>query len=129
MVLFAQDRLCPAPGQTPPPETGILTGSADAPNVVITGGTLTADERLRIEVLQDLTEERLLFALLDMQEGGASGEEVAVTENGTYTLPGFSGSAVSSLNITVNEYAALRDMIRNDYSGRLVDVLDVRVGA
>jgi hypothetical protein len=30
------------------------------------------------------------------------------------------------VEITVNNYAALWDMIRNDYGGRLVDVLDVR---
>ena len=42
-------------------------------------------------------------------------------------LPGFSGSAVGSLNITVNEYTELRDMIRNDYSGRLVDVLELKM--
>jgi hypothetical protein len=37
-------------------------------------------------------------------------------------LPGFAGSAVSTLEITVNEYTALREMIRNNYSGRLVKV-------
>ena len=112
-------------GHPNPPETGILTGKAAAPNVVVTGGTLTADERLRIQVLQDLTGERLLFTLLAMQEGGAAGEEVVVKENGAYNLPGFNGSALSNLAITVNDYAALRDMIREDYGGRLVDVLDV----
>ena len=115
-------------GHPNPPETGILTGKAAAPHVSVTGGTLTADERLRIKVLQDLTEERLLFALLDMQEDGATGEEVAVKENGAYSLPGFADSAVSSLNITVNDYNALWDMLRNDYSGSLVDVLDVKMG-
>ena len=30
-------------------------------------------------------------------------------------------------NHTVNDYDALWDMIRNDYSGRLVDVLDVKM--
>jgi len=51
----------------------------------------------------------------------------AVIANGeyTHTLPGFAGSAVSSLEITVHEYAALRTMIRNDYDSRLVDILDV----
>lgn len=40
-------------------------------------------------------------------------------------MPDFTGSAVSSLSITVNEYDALWEMIRNDYNGRLVDILDV----
>jgi hypothetical protein len=32
-----------------------------------------------------------------------------------------------SLTIKVNNYAALRTMIRNDYDGRLVDILDLQV--
>jgi hypothetical protein len=43
-------------------------------------------------------------------------------------LPGFSGSAVSSLSIRVDNYAALKTMVSNDYDGRLVDVLDVKMG-
>ncbi|MCI5180190.1 MAG: hypothetical protein D3911_12880, partial [Candidatus Electrothrix sp. AW3_4] len=57
--------------------------------------------------------------------GGVSGEETAVTQNGIYTVQGFSGSALSSLEITVDDYDALRSMIRDHYSGRLVDILDV----
>ena len=110
-------------------EAGILTGNAAAPLVTLTSGDMSADTKLRIQVLQDLPENRLLFSLLDMHEGGAAGAAVSVTQNGDYTLPGFAGSAVSSLNITVTTYAGLWDMIRNDYSGRLVDVLDLRVGA
>lgn len=116
----------PGLGQTPPPETGILSGKAAAPNVVITGGTLTADERLRIQVIQDLPGEKLLFSLLDMEEDGTAGDEVAVTENGTYTVPGFSGSALGSLEIRVDHYLALWSILRNTYSGRLVDILDVK---
>lgn len=109
-------------------EVGILTGNAAAPLVTVTDGDMSADTKLRIQVLQDLPENRLLFSLLDMHEGGAAGTAVSVTENGDYTLPGFAGSAVSSLNITVTTYAGLWDMIRNDYSGRLVDVLNVQAG-
>jgi uncharacterized ubiquitin-like protein YukD len=50
---------------------------------------------------------------------------VTVTANGSFTVPGFSGSAVSSLDIRVNDYAALKALIRNSYSSRLVDVLKV----
>ena len=60
-----------------------------------------------------------------MPEGGPAADEVSVTQNGEYILPGFSGSPVSTLEITVNNYAGLWDMIRNSYSGRLVDVLKV----
>ncbi|MCI5159680.1 MAG: hypothetical protein D3906_14885, partial [Candidatus Electrothrix sp. AUS1_2] len=55
-----------------------------------------------------------------------SGAAVTVTANGDFTLPGFSGSAVGSLDIRVNDSAALKTLIRNNYGGRLVDVLDVK---
>ena len=35
---------------------------------------------------------------------------------------------MSSLSIKVNNYAALKTLVVNEYDGRLVDVLDVRVG-
>ncbi len=114
-------------GHPNPPDVGILTGSAAIPNVRVTGGTVSADTKLRIQVLQDLTEERLLFSLLDMREGGTAGEEVIVTQNGDFTLPGFAGSAVSTLEITVSNYAGLWELVRNSYGGRLVDVLDIKV--
>jgi hypothetical protein len=107
--------------------TGILTGNAAAAYVSITGGSASADTRLRIQVILDLQNERLLFSLLDMQEGGAAGAAVIVPQNGEYILPGYAGSPVSSMEITVNNYAALWEMIRNSYGGRLVDVLDVKM--
>lgn len=110
-----------------PPETGILTGGSVTAYAVITGGTVSANERLRIQAVLDLREDQLLFNLIDMKEDGAAGAEVAVTADGDFILPGFSGSAVSSLEITMNAYAALKEMIRNAYSGRLVDILDVEI--
>jgi len=115
------------PGGGPPTNIGILTGHAAAPYVSITAGSASADERLRIRVIQDLVEEQLLFSLIDMKDGGQHGNEVEVTADGGFSLPGFAGSTVSSLSITVNDYAALWEMIRNDYQGRLVDILDVVV--
>ena len=61
-----------------------------------------------------------------MKEGGAAGTEVSVTQNGDYTLNGFADSTVSSVDTTVNNYDGLWEMVRNDYSGRLIDVLDVK---
>ncbi|CAK8715224.1 MAG: hypothetical protein CDV28_1284 [Candidatus Electronema aureum] len=69
----------------------------------------------------------LSFRLIAMQDGGAVGAMVPVTGTGDFTLPGFAGSAVSSMTIKVNDYVALRAMIRNDYDGRLVDILDLEV--
>jgi hypothetical protein len=116
----------PIPGDGVQVNVGILTNSAAAPYVAVTGCTFVSDERLRILVIQDLTEELLRFSLLDIKEQGAEGTEVPVTANGDYSLPGFSNSSVSSLNITVNNYSALWEMIRNEYGGRLVDVLEVQ---
>ncbi len=110
-----------------PPETGILTGSAAAPYVSITACTISASERLRIQVDANVQENQLSFRLIALSNGGAVGGMVPVTANGEFTLPGFAGSAVSSLQIRVNDYAALRTMIRNDYDGRLVDILDLEV--
>lgn len=104
---------------------GILTGSADTPHVSVTERGGSGAERLRIQVDSSIQEDMLTFRLIALQDGGAVGGMVPVTANGEFTLPGFAGSAVSSLKIKVNNYAALRTMIRNDYDGRLVDILDV----
>jgi hypothetical protein len=113
-------------GHPNPPEVGILSGKEASPHVSVTGGSATADETLRIQVVFDARADALLFSLLDMKEEGKTGAVVTVTANGAVTLQGFSDSAVSNLSIRVNSYAALREMIRNDYGGRLVDILQAR---
>ena len=107
-------------------DPGILTGSAASPYVTVTGGNTEGEEAVRIQAVLDLHEGFLLFNLLDMHEDGAEGKTVKVTGDGPLTLPGFAGSALSSLDLTVNSFAELADMIRNDYSGQLIDVLYVR---
>lgn len=109
-----------------PPEVGILTDKSSTPYVTVTGGTLTANETVRIQVILDLHEGHLLFNLLAMEDGGGVGDAVTVTADGAQTLPGFADSALSSLDLTVNSYSALTEMVRSHYSGRLVDVLDIR---
>jgi hypothetical protein len=54
-------------------------------------------------------------------------EASILTGNGEFTLPGFTGSAVSSLKITVNHYIALKTLVLNDYAGSLVDILDMKM--
>ena len=109
--------------------TGCLTGNADAPYVTITGGTVSEDTLLRIQVIREVVSNQLRFSLLDMSKGGAAGDEVSMSDSAdvTLTLPGFAGSPVTSLTITVHDYAALWDMVRSDYGGRLVDILDVNM--
>ena len=109
--------------------SGILTDKANSPYVTVTGGSLSADETLRIQVILDLHEGSLSFNLLDMKEGGKAGAAVTVTANGDLTLNGFSGSALSSLSLTVNNFAKLVKMIREGYGGRLVDVLKLHQGS
>ena len=108
---------------------GILTDRSTLQHVTVTGGSLSHDETVRIQAVLDLREGSLAFNLLDMQQGGRAGAAVQVTANGAYVLPGFSGSALSSLNVTVNAFGQLVKMIRNYYSGRLVDVLELKQGA
>jgi hypothetical protein len=86
---------------------------------------VSANETLRIQVLLDQRADALLFSLLDMQEGGRAGASVTVTANGSVTLPGFAGSAVTNLTVRVNNYAGLKEMLRNDYGSRMADVLKV----
>ncbi len=107
---------------------GILTGGTNNPNVTITDGTAAGDGMVRVQVILNLHEGDLLFNLLDMTEEGEAGEAVRVTANGDYILTGFADSLLTQLNITVNNFNRMVDMIRNDYSGRLVDILDIRVG-
>lgn len=107
--------------------SGVLTGNADVPYVTIESGTISANTTLRIEVIFDSREDRLLFTLLDMNEDGKKGTALVVTENGDITLQGFEGSALSSMSLIVHEYAALKEMIRNSYSGRLVDIVQIEL--
>lgn len=113
-------------GHPNPPDVGILTGSATAAYVTVTGGSVAADDTLRIQAALDPADGRLYLSLLDMKENGAAGEAVTVAANGEYTLPGFAGSAVSSLNITVSNYAGLTELVRSGYAGWLADVLIVK---
>ena len=108
-------------------ETGMLTGKANRPYVVLIGGTISSPTSLRIRVVQDLRTDSLRFSLMDMEEGGTSGPAVTVTGNGSQTLSGFPGSPVSELDIRVDNYSGLRDMIRNDYSGMVTDVLRLEI--
>ena len=82
---------------------------------------------LRIQAVLDPHLDKLLLNLIDMKEGGSAGPELAITAIGTYTLQGFSGSGVTELVVCVDNYSDLFSLVRNSYSGRLVDVLDVKV--
>jgi hypothetical protein len=104
---------------------GVLTGDAAAPYVRITARAGSGAERLRIQAALDLGTDVLSLNLLAMQERGAAGSAINITGNGSYVLPGFSGSAVSSLTVQVDQLAALKTLLRSSYHGRMADILDL----
>lgn len=112
-------------GQPEAPEVGILTGNAPAPYVVAIAAEMTAAEQIRIQAIFDLTDNRLTLSVQAMEKRGIAGDAITVPGNGTYTLPGFSGSAVSSLTVRVDNYDDLVSLIRSSYNGRMVDILDL----
>ena len=108
---------------------GILSGNESAPLVTISNGTMAeASATVRIQVMLDAKKGDLCCNVIDMSENGSVGEVVHVSGEGTYTLSGYAGSAVTQLEITVHDYAALARMVKTDYVGRLVDVLHVSAG-
>lgn len=108
---------------------GILSSSGETPLVTVTGGQLEAESvRVRIQALLDVQDGDLRLNLLDMREGGAKGAKVQVSANGIYTIQGYVGSDLTTLEITVLDYAALLQLVRQPYGNQLIDILDVSQG-
>ncbi|CAK8718055.1 DUF4469 domain-containing protein [Candidatus Electrothrix aarhusensis] len=108
---------------------GILTGKANNPYVRVEGASISeSTARIRIRVILNRQSTDLLFSLLDMKEGGQAGPTVTATADGDYTLAGFSGSVVSSLDIRVENFQGLSDLLREDYSDSMTDILDITPG-
>lgn len=111
-------------------DDGLLSGAGAAALVTAGTGTLTGDSaRVRVQAVLDAQDGDLLLNLLDMTEGGAAGDAVRVTGNGTVSLTGYAGSPLTSLSLTVHDYTALVDLVREGYAGRMVDILDVTQGS
>jgi hypothetical protein len=110
---------------------GILSGSKANPLARVTGGQLngSASTRVRIQAAINAQDGKLRLSLLDMSEGGAVGDAVQVAQNGAYTVPGYAGSALASLEVTVDNHASLAKKVKEEYTGRMVDILDVSSGA
>jgi hypothetical protein len=62
-----------------------------------------------------------------MKERSVAGPAVSATSNGDYTLSGFAGSAVTEMTVAVDHFAELVSIVRNGYTGRLVDILEIRM--
>ena len=104
---------------------GILTGDAESPYVWLTAREGSGAEQLRIQAVLNLGADTLTLSLLAMQEHAAAGSAINIPDNGSYVLPGFSGSLVSSITVQVDYHTELKALIRSGYQGRLVDILDV----
>lgn len=104
---------------------GILSGPEDAPLVEITAATMAGSQpaQVRIQAVLNAQDGELRLSLLDMIERSDVGDAVMVSANGDYTLPGFAGSELSSLDLRVNDYPALKLMVQTVYTGRVVDIL------
>jgi hypothetical protein len=107
------------------PATGILSGAEVVPLVSVTGGTATVSQRIRIQAVINNQDQILRISLLDMTEGGVVGNTVIINGDGTYEILGYTGSTVTSLTITINDYAALYALVNTAYSNRMVDILNV----
>ena len=106
---------------------GMLSGAHTAPLVEATAAEVVAvpSVQVRIQAVLNALDGKLHLSLLDMTEGGSVGDTVTVSADGAYTLPGFAGSALTSLTVQVNDYAALKELVQTAYLGRLVDILTV----
>lgn len=109
---------------------GILSGDENSPLARVTGGELNGSAaRVRIQAAINAQDGKLRLNLLDMSEGGSSGDAVTVPGNGAYTLSGWADSSVTTLQVTVDRHTALVTKIREEYTGRLVDILDISGGS
>lgn len=105
---------------------GMLTGSANAPYVTISSGDGVTDGVLRVQAAYDAGSGGLLLSLRSLDVDGPTGTAVLVLANGDYTLPGVTGIPVNSLEVTVEQYGPLVELVRNGYAGTLSDVLLIR---
>lgn len=110
-------------------EDGILSGSSVNPLVTVNNGTLVGDAvQVRIQAVLDSQSGELRLNLLDMQTNGVQADTVTVSEDGTYTLPDLAGSPLTGLVVTVLNMTGLEDLVRTNYAGRLVDILNIQTG-
>ena len=110
-------------------ENGILSGSSVNPLVTINNCTLVGDAvQVRIQAVLDSQSGELRLNLLDMQTNGVQADTVTVNEDGTYTLPDLPDAGLMGLEVTVQNAVGLEELVRSNYGGRLVDILNVQPG-
>jgi hypothetical protein len=108
---------------------GILSGADKNPLVTVGNGNLSGDNaQVRIQAILDSRSGELRLNLQDMQVNGTQADAVSVNGNGAYTLPDLTGSGLSGLDVIVQNAAKLEELVRTNYGGRLVDILNVQAG-
>ncbi|MCI5197681.1 MAG: hypothetical protein D3919_15965, partial [Candidatus Electrothrix sp. AW5] len=91
--------------------------------------TLVGDAvQVRIQAVLDSQSGELRLNLLDMQTNGVQADTVTVSEDGTYTLPDLPDAGLMGLVVTVQNAVGLEELVRSNYGGRLVDILNVQPG-
>jgi len=109
---------------------GILSGADRNPLVTAGSGSLEAEStQVRIQAVLNSQSGELRLSLLDMRSNGEQADTVTVNGNGTYILPDLAGSGLSGLEVDVQNVAGLDDLVRTNYAGRMVDILNVQAGA
>ena len=110
-------------------EDGILSGSNRNPLVTVNNGSLAAGAvQVRIQAILDSQSGDLRLNLLDMQVNGAQSNPVTVRDDGLYSLPDLADSGLIGLEVTVQNLTGLEDLLRSNYGGRLVDILNIQSG-
>jgi hypothetical protein len=112
---------------TVPPGSGagILSGSGTSPLVTVSGSLNASSTQVRIQAMLDSRSGELRLNLLDMRENGVQADTITVNGNGTYILPDLAGSPLAGLEVTVQDATGLEELVRTNYGGRLVDILQV----
>jgi hypothetical protein len=110
---------------TPGSGAGILSGSGTSPLVTVSGSLNASSTQVRIQAMLDSRSGELRLNLLDMRENGVQADTITVNGNGTYILPDLAGSPLAGLEVTVQDATGLEELVRTNYGGRLVDILQV----
>lgn len=103
---------------------GILSSNENAALANVTAVTgATANIRICADV--NAQDDILRLWMADMTQDGEIGDAVIVNDNAAYTINGYAGSLITSIEITTVDWAALKTLVKTKYLGRMYDILDM----
>lgn len=85
----------------------------------------TGNEMIRICADVNAQDDILRFWLTGMEVDSPVGDAVIINANQAYTLSGFAGSAVTSLEITTVNWEAIKTLVKTKYTNRMYDILNI----